>query len=219
MDQRRVQSQLGVTLVGGGEVDAEILEDALKIAPVLVAADGGADHAIGCGYVPETVIGDLDSISAGARERIGSENIIEAIDQDKTDFEKSVALIEAPLILGVGFFGGRLDHSLAALSALIQVPEKLVVLIGAEDIAFKAPSEVVLDLALGSRFSVFPFAEMRAKSEGLEWPLDPHVLTPMGRIGTSNRVTGTVRLDFDRPGAVLLTPRAGLSAVVAALIG
>lgn len=219
MDQKRVQSQHGVTLVGGGDVDAEILEDALKIAPTLIAADGGADHALALGYTPEAAIGDLDSISAEARERVGASNVIEAIDQDKTDFEKSVALIDAPLILGVGFFGGRLDHSLAALSALVQIGEKPVILVGAEDVVFNAPSEISLEIEVGCRFSVFPFAEMRAKSQGLEWPLDPHVLSPMGRIGTSNRVTGPVHITFDRPGAVLLTSRAGLETVVKALTG
>ena len=217
MDQKRVQSQHGVTLVGGGDVDAEILEDALKIAPTLIAADGGADHALAHGHIPEAAIGDLDSISAEARERVGASNIIEAIDQDKTDFEKSVALIDAPLILGVGFFGGRLDHSLAALSALVQIGEKPVILVGAQDVVFSAPSEISLDIEVGSRFSVFPFAEMRAQSRGLEWPLDPHVLSPLGRIGTSNRVSGPVHIIFDRPGAVLLTPRAGLETVVKAL--
>ena len=219
MDQKRVQSQHGVTLVGGGDVDAEILEDALKIAPTLVAADGGADHALAHGHIPEVAIGDLDSISAEARERVGASNIIEAIDQNKTDFEKSVALIDAPLILGVGFFGGRLDHSLAALSALVQIGEKPVILVGAQDVVFSAPSELSLEIEVGSRFSVFPLAEMRAKSQGLEWPLDPHLLSPLGRIGTSNRVSGPVHIIFDRPGAVLLTPRAGLETVVKALTG
>ena len=219
MDQKRVQSQHGVTLVGGGDVDAEILEDALKTAPTLVAADGGADHALAHGHIPEVAIGDLDSISAEARERVGASNIIEAIDQNKTDFEKSVALIDAPLILGVGFFGGRLDHSLAALSALVQIGEKPVILVGAQDVVFSAPSELSLEIEVGSRFSVFPLAEMRAKSQGLEWPLDPHLLSPLGRIGTSNRVSGPVHIIFDRPGAVLLTPRAGLETVVKALTG
>lgn len=219
MDQKRVQSQHGVTLVGGGDVDVEILEDALKTAPTLVAADGGADHALAHGHIPEVAIGDLDSISAEARERVGASNIIEAIDQNKTDFEKSVALIDAPLILGVGFFGGRLDHSLAALSALVQIGEKPVILVGAQDVVFSAPSEISLEIEVGSRFSVFPLAEMRAKSQGLEWPLDPHLLSPLGRIGTSNRVSGPVHIIFDRPGAVLLTPRAGLETVVKALTG
>lgn len=219
MDQKRVQSQHGVTLVGGGDVDVEILEDALKTAPTLVAADGGADHALAHGHIPEVAIGDLDSISAEARERVGASNIIEAIDQNKTDFEKSVALIDAPLILGVGFFGGRLDHSLAALSALVQIGEKPVILVGAQDVVFSAPSEISLEIEVGSRFSVFPLAEMRAKSQGLKWPLDPHLLSPLGRIGTSNRVSGPVHIIFDRPGAVLLTPRAGLETVVKALTG
>ena len=219
MDQRQFQSRDGVTLVGGGEPSAESLDEALKLAPTLIAADGGADRALALGHVPEMIIGDLDSVSDAARARVGHENIIKVYDQDRTDFEKCLALIEAPFVVAVGFANGRLDHTLAVMTALVGGLGPPVIVLGEDDVVFAAPKRLSLDLEIGSRFSLFPMADVTGRSVGLEWPLDPHSFSPSGRIGTSNRVTGQVHLEFDAPGMLLITPRAGLRAVVSAVTG
>ena len=218
MDQRQIQSREGVALIGGGEPSAQSLEDALKIAPRLIAADGGADRAIALGAVPEAIIGDLDSVSDAARARIGAENVIETFDQDKTDFEKCLAVIDAPFIIAVGFANARLDHTLAVMTALVTQAGSPVVVLGEEDVVFAAPMELAIDLDVGSRFSLYPLADVTGRSEGLEWPLDPHAFAPSGRVGTSNRVTGPVRLWFDAPGMLVILPRTALRAALAALV-
>lgn len=219
MDQRQVQSQAGVTLVGGGETTAEILEESLKFAPTLVAADGGADRALAFGHVPSAAIGDLDSISDAARMRVGAENVLKAFDQNRTDFEKCLASIEAPFVLAVGFTGGRIDHTLAVMSALVAGIGPRTIVVGEEDLVFAAPPEMKLTLDVGSRLSLFPMGDVRGRSEGLEWPIDPYDFSPAGRIGTSNRVTGPVQLTFEDQGMLVIIPRAGLAAALAGLTG
>ena len=219
MDQRQIQSQHGVTLVGGGEPSAESLEEALKFAPTLIAADGGADRALALGAVPEAIIGDLDSVSEAAKKRVGPEGVFEVFDQDKTDFEKCLVAIDAPFVIAVGFANKRLDHTLAVMTALVRDLGPPVIVLGEDDIVFAAPRKLELDLEVGSRFSLFPMAEITGRSQGLEWPIDPHKFSPMGRVGTSNRVTGSVVLDFDASGMLVITPPAALGSVVAALIG
>ena len=120
MSGRPVRDARGVTVIGGGEVAAADLEAALAIAPVLVAADGGADRALELGQPPDWVIGDLDSISDRARRLIPRERVIGVAEQDSTDFGKCLERIEAPLVLAVGFAGLRLDHTLAALTLLVR---------------------------------------------------------------------------------------------------
>ncbi|NNL17819.1 MAG: thiamine diphosphokinase [Boseongicola sp.] len=219
MDHQQVQSRQGVTLVGGGEPSVQSLEEALKFAPLLVAADGGADRAIALGAVPELIIGDLDSVSEAAKARVGAENVVEVYDHDRTDFEKCLAAIEAPFVIAVGFANARLDHTLAVMTALVRDIGRSVIVLGEDDIVFSAPLELALDLEIGSRLSFYPLAEVRGRSQGLEWPLDPHVFSPMERVGTSNRVTGPVRVSFDGPGMLVITPREALAAVVSALTG
>ncbi len=219
MDLRQVQSSVGVTLVGGGDPSRESLDEALKFAPTLVAADGGADRALAFGHVPQTVIGDLDSVSEAAISRVGAENVVQILDQNRTDFEKSIAVIDAPFVLAVGFANARIDHTLAVMTGLVCHVGAPVIVVGDEDLVFAAPLQLAVDLEVGTRFSVYPMTEVRGRSTGLEWPLDPHVFSPNGRVGTSNRVTGPVRLEFDGPGMLVITPRAALARVVAALIG
>jgi thiamine pyrophosphokinase len=45
-------------------------------------------------------------------------------EQDTTDFEKCLYSVAAPLLLGVGFLGGRADHHLAAMNVLVRYADR-----------------------------------------------------------------------------------------------
>ncbi len=203
-----------ITLLGGGEVNARCLDVALIRAPRVVAADGGADVALSHGLTPEAVIGDFDSLSDAATTALPPERLHHVPEQDSTDFEKVLQRVRAPMLLAVGFLGRRLDHQLAALTALTRHARQPCLLLGSDDIAFAAPPEIALSLPIGSRLSLYPLAEVTGRSEGLEWPIEGLTFTPSGRIGTSNRVTGPVRLSFDAPGMIVLTPPEALDALL-----
>lgn len=172
--------------------------------------------ALAAGRVPEAVIGDLDSLDPGDRVWLPDAAIHRVAEQDSTDFVKCLARIAAPLVVGLGFLGARLDHTLAALNALAR-HDGACLLVGSEDVAFHVAGRVALDLAPGSRLSIFPMAPVTGRSRGLEWPIDGLTLAPAGRIGTSNRVTGPVEIAFDGPGAVIIVPLAARDAALAGL--
>lgn len=216
MNDGIVQSGVGVTLLGGGEVNAACVTEALTIAPCLVAADGGADRALAMGLSPEAVIGDFDSISPAARAAISPARLHRIDEQETTDFDKCLAHVEAPFFLALGFGGGRMDHTLAALGTLARHPGRRLVWVGAEDVAFLAPPELWLDLAAGTRVSLFPMGRARGHAEGLRWALEGEDFAPAGRIGTSNEATGPVRLSLAGPMLVLL-PRFALREALAGL--
>lgn len=119
MSGRPIRHTQGVTVIGGGAVAAGDLRAALEIAPLLVAADGGADRARALGHAPDWLVGDLDSASSPARAALPSARILHVAEQDSTDFAKCLARIDAPLVMAVGFTGLRLDHTLAALTVLV----------------------------------------------------------------------------------------------------
>ena len=52
-----------ITIVGGANFSQELLLESLKRAPVVYAADGGANLCMQYGCQPKQVIGDLDSLS------------------------------------------------------------------------------------------------------------------------------------------------------------
>ncbi|QIE54314.1 thiamine diphosphokinase [Pikeienuella piscinae] len=212
---KKLRIEGGVTLLGAAP-DADGLAEALAAAPALVCADGGANNLT---TVPTAIIGDLDSLEDAAawRDRLGA-HLIHVEEQDSTDLEKCLRHVEAAFFICVGFHGGRLDHELAALHALVADPRPIV-MIGAEDVVLSAGRGLELDLQPDDRFSVFPLRRVVAgRSRGLRWPLDGLVLEAGEKIGTSNMATGRVMLRFDRPGALLLLPRIRLDVALGGLL-
>lgn len=217
-----MQSKTGVTLVGAGNPSVKNITEALSFAPLLVAADGGANFCVEMGLEPSAIIGDFDSLAPDVRKRLSHARLIEVserAEQDSTDFEKCLVRIDAPFVLAAGFVDARLDHTLASFSALARRIGPPTFLLGSDDVAFAASLEVALELPVGTRFSLFPMEVISGTSTGLEWPIDGLTLSPVGRIATSNQVTGPVRLKFDKPGCVVLTPRESLADVLSSLIG
>ncbi|MBT3143573.1 thiamine diphosphokinase [Phaeobacter gallaeciensis] len=213
-----VQTLEPITLIGGGHLGPDDCNLALKHAPTLVAADGGAHAALAEGHIPQAVIGDFDSISASVRNRIPPERLFPIPEQDSTDFDKALRHLSTPLLLGVGFMGRRVDHQLAVFNALIRRAERAVVLISEREVIFHAPPKLTLDIAPGAVVSIFPLAKTRARSRGLEWPIDAVPFAPDGAIGTSNRTpTGRVEIEVDAPGLLIFLPREALVPVMQGL--
>lgn len=215
-----VRASGGVTLVGGAPSGGADLNTALELAPILVAADGGADHCLAAGLVPEAVIGDLDSLSPAAAAAFAG-RLHRVTEQETTDFDKALRHVAAPVTIAVGFSGGRFDHELAVLNTLLRRPGHPCVVLGAESLTFLCPPRVALDLPAGMALSLFPMGPAPLSSTGLLWPTDGLDFRPEGRIGTSNRVAGgaPVRMEAGAPFMLVILPRGALGPAVAALAG
>lgn len=202
-----VRTRTFLTLLGGAKTQLKHVNQALRSAPTLVAADGGADTALAARHMPVAVIGDMDSISDAARAQIPAERLHHIPEQNSTDFAKCLRSIEAPAILAVGFAGGRLDHQLAACTTLVNFPDQVVILLTQEDVCFLAPLKLRLDLAAGTRVSLYPMGPVKGRSTGLTYPIDGLTLSPATRVGTSNKADGPVELEFESRDMLVLLPR------------
>lgn len=205
----RIVSETGlICLIGGGAVDFEAVQDLVARGAILVAADGVADHARALGLRPVAVIGDMDSISPETRDQFG--DLLHHIpEQDSTDFEKSLRVLDVAGIVGFGFLGPRADHGLAAMQALARHQGAPVILQSAQDVVFHLPAhrEMAFELPPETRVSLFPFASVACAAEGLRWPLDGLTFDPMGQIGTSNKATGgALRLMAKGAGLLAILP-------------
>jgi thiamine pyrophosphokinase len=207
-----------VTLIGGAEVDKSMLDRARAVAPRVVAADGGADAALVNGARPEAVIGDFDSLSDWARAQLAPGSLHMIPDQDSTDFDKCMANVAAPLIVGVGFSGARLDHQLAAYNTLVRFAHRRCLLLGTEELVFLAPPELRLDLPEGCAVSLFPMGAVEGISDGLEYPIGGLNFAPDGRVGTSNRALGAVELSITAPKMLVILPQAMMERAADALL-
>ncbi len=213
-----VNSVQGVTLVGGGNASLSDLEAALALAPTLVAADGGGNTLDDLGHSPSAIIGDMDSLRDDLRRDWA--HLIHAIEeQDSTDFDKCLRSIEAPFVVGVGFAGARLDHTLSTMTALVRHGRSRVLLLSEQDVCFLAPPALTLPVQVGARVSLFPMAPVSGRSEGLFWPIDGIAFTAAGIIGTSNKSDAAeVRLHMDAPAMLVMLERAMLDAALDGLL-
>ncbi len=212
-----VHSTVPVTLVGGAKLRQRDLTIALKHAPILVAADGGAGAVLAAGLIPEAVIGDMDSLQPDAALAF-ADRLHRIAEQDTTDFDKALRHIAAPLVIAVGVTGGRFDHELAVMHTLVRRAGQRCIVLGAESLTFVCPPTIALTLPVGMVFSLFPMGSVRVASEGLRWPTAGLDFAPDSVIGTSNEVVGPVVLDADRPAMLVILPRAALTKVMRGLL-
>jgi thiamine pyrophosphokinase len=183
--------------------DLESLEWArtqLSGAGAIIAADGGAAHALAAGLWPDTVIGDMDSLSSADRSRLdayGAEVILHPEAKDETDLELALlhaaATYDEPIRVLAGL-GGRLDQWLANILLLLHpalrgrdvrflAPYQQLWLAGSSTEVHGIPGDTVSLIPLGGDVHVL-------ETTGLAWPLRDEVLRVGPARGISNEMTG-----------------------------
>jgi len=210
-----------VTLLGGGPVDPEALRRVLRLAPYLVAADGGANYAHTHKIPVKHIVGDFDSLTNFEIWQDKGVNLVALDEQDSTDFEKCLYSIKSEVYLCAGFLGGRLDHSLSCLRTLVAYPERRAILIGDGDFTFRCPEDFALEMDAEDRVSLFPMGAVEGVgSDGLKWPIEGLKFSPSGQIGTSNAALGgRMRVQLRGEKMLIILPLKYLEAVVERVSG
>jgi thiamine pyrophosphokinase len=189
----------------------------------VIAADSGYDHARANGVDVDLLVGDLDSISAGALEAAKAAGIpIELHPTAKDATDLALALVEArdlgaAHIIVIAGDGGRLDHLLTGLLALAD-PDLAAVEIEAwigdawvrplhgpgRAVVRGRPGELVTLAAVGG------IAE-GVRTEGLTFPLRGETLFPGSTRGVSNELEGTEAEVWAEEGTLLIVQPDALS--------
>jgi thiamine pyrophosphokinase len=209
-----------LAVVGGGAVDSGLLRELAARNVALVGADGGGNAIGAAGLVPEAILGDLDSLEDRA-EWEKRTRVIHIPEQITTDFQKALYSTSAPVTLALGMTGKRLDHTLAALGALLEVaPHRKVILVDEIDVAIALSGPFSFTAGQRERISIHPLVPVSfTRSTGLLYPLDGLTLDPAGRLGTSNEgIGGAVEIvPADATPWLLMLGRERLWDLVAAL--
>ncbi|MEM7285133.1 MAG: thiamine diphosphokinase [Actinomycetota bacterium] len=182
-------------VIAGGPAPHDVQPASLPPADLVVAADGGADHARLLGLVPDVVVGDLDSLSVDGLDWIRShdiEIIRHPVDKDATDLDLAMThaagLADEVLVIDSG--QGRLDHSQANILLLASERFASVAVIAATQHGLITvvrgvrklqghEGDVVSLLAVGGPAG-------GVTTSGLRWPLADAVLEPGSTLGVSN---------------------------------
>lgn len=213
-----VSSSTPVCCVGGAPIPKSEILALSGLVTAYVAVDSGADHLRKAGVVPERVIGDLDSLSSQSRALFG-DVLTHVTEQSTTDFEKALVRIDAPLVVALGFTGGRIDHSLSVLSVMLQHPKRPVVLTDAQDASFLAlAGQTQFELPENTRVSVMPLVETTVSLNGVVWPFADQPMSAAGFTSPSNAALGgQVSITANAPVLVTL-PRAYLPVAMQAAV-
>lgn len=184
----------------------------------VIAADGGADHALRLGLRIDLAVGDFDSVSPdglSALESAGVRLERHRVDKDATDLELALdaaAALRPRSIVVVGGAGGRLDHVLGELSLFASRAYR-----GVELDALLGPATVHvvrterrLTGRVGELVSLLALHGPASGivTGGLAYPLQSETLAPGSTRGLSN-VFATSEARISLESGVLLAVRPG----------
>ena len=145
----------------------------------IIAVDSGVEHLFRLSLVPNTLIGDLDSISEKSLNKIKKNDVdIMAFNsnKDKTDFELALNHLEGvdkSIIYIIGGESGEIDH---LISIFLLIPSKsffenIIWLYGDKRIIFR--QKLKLKVKKMSKFSIIPITNLSNLSiDGAEWNLE-----------------------------------------------
>jgi len=193
---------------------------ALAIPPevMVIAADGGAEHAPRLGLQIDLLVGDLDSVS---EEMLAETERVERhpVDKDATDLELALAAavrLAPERILVIGGSGGRLDHLLGAFFLLAsdrwadatvdaQFGDAAVhVIRGRRSLSGQIDELVSLFAMHGPASGV--------RTEGLVYPLSAETLEPGTSRGVSNAFArARVEIAVERGVVVAVRPNGSVT--------
>ncbi len=168
--------------------------------PLVIAADGGARVALYFNFLPDIVVGDMDSLSAAEVESLrvrGVDIRRHPAEKDETDLELALKLAAArgaTWISIIGGIGDRIDQTIANLY-LMSLPElegrEVVVAAGRQEIRLLHPGDTVICGAPGDTLSLIPLggAVHGVRTQALYYPLNDETLEFGPARGISNIMT------------------------------
>ena len=188
-----------VIITGAAPLPPDIV-DLIPDDAVLLAVDGGLDHALAAGLEPSGLIGDLDSVTDEGLTWAARNATItrHPTDKEQTDTELALALAVTmdPEHLTLIGGGDRLDHTVAGIGALgalalTSIPTLDAWWGGQHISVVHGPGKATLRLRPGSTMSLLAMHGPCTKVTltGTRWELDEIDLDPVVGLGVSNEVT------------------------------
>ena len=145
----------------------------------IIAVDSGIEHLLNLSLNPNTLIGDLDSISKKSLDEVkknGVKILAFNSNKDQTDFELALNYLEEAeksKVYIIGGESGEIDH---LISIFLLIPSKsffenIIWLYGDKKIIFR--QKIELNIKKLTKFSIIPLSDLTNLSiDGAEWNLD-----------------------------------------------
>lgn len=184
--------------VNGELIDPGAARAIVQPEDIVIAADGGARHALALGVIPSAIIGDMDSLSHAEVRDFGDMDVhLLRFPQSKDETDLELALAHAlraghsPIII-IAALGGRLDQMLGNI-AMLASPEALQADVRLDDgltEAFFVTSKATIHGKSGETVSLIPWGVPAegVSTDGLAYPLNKETLYPYRTRSISNQM-------------------------------
>ncbi len=187
----------GVLIVGNGNQPSHsVLEYFVAASPVIIALDGAAIMLQQRQIQPDVIIGDMDSLASEQLDVFQSQGvqIIKDSTQDTSDISKGLTWSQKQYsgahIDVIGIDGGRLDHQLAAFSALFECQSQAHLHIEEWLVVRVTETPIQYGTTKGRNISLIPFGEVSGVTlVGCKYSLENEKLSS-GTRGIHNETLG-----------------------------
>jgi len=204
-----------IVIIGGGNINTRFAKEFIdrldKSSLSIMACDSGYENCLAIGLEPDIVIGDFDSISREAYEKLQHSNA-EVIKlnpvKDDTDIEAAVNIAIHKTSFGefiyiLGGTGKRLDHFLGNVNLLGMgcLKQRKVVIVDEYNYIQMISAGQVLDLSregegaqFGHYVSIFPYGGKAAgvTMTGFKYPLENATIEGFNTLTVSNELIESV---------------------------
>ena len=162
----------------GGNSTSDVLSIESNFEEI-IAVDSGVEHLLNLSLDPNTLIGDLDSISKKSLDEVkknGVKILAFNSNKDQTDFELALNYLEETeksKVYIIGGESGEIDH---LISIFLLIPSKsffenIIWLYGDKRIIFR--QKIELNIKKLTKFSIIPLSDLTNLSiDGAKWNLE-----------------------------------------------
>ena len=185
----------------------EVPLDLLAKAEVIVCCDGSAEKVVNAGYIPNVIVGDMDSLSEELKTRF-ADIIYEEKEQETNDLTKAVRWCWRSGftdIVIIGATGMREDHTIGNISLLAEYLGDIKVRMVTDYGVFIPMKESCrVDCVTGQQVSIFSIGENTViTSEGLKYPLKERVLKNWWEATLNEAISNSFGIEF-RGGPIII---------------
>ena len=194
----------------------------IRNADFIICCDGALQKFIrnseaifGERRLPDIVVGDMDSLSAGLQKKY--QDIIVRIDEQEHNDQTKAFRWALENISGIGQIyilgatGEREDHTIGNVSLLMEYARTYdleginVEMVSDHATIFAVTDTFEMDCGEGRKVSIFsPDNSLKIKSEGLEWPTDDVVFDNWWKATLNKASQDHIRLEFSHKSIALI---------------
>jgi len=148
----------------------------IRNAEKIICCDGSANNTVLAGFIPDAIVGDMDSLSSELANRF-ADRVFPDDDQTTNDLTKAVTwCIESGTkdLVIVGATGKREDHTIGNISLLAEyVKDVKVIMVTDTGLFMPLMKTTTINSFKGQQVSIFSIdPETEITTNGLKYPLD-----------------------------------------------